>query len=702
MTVSLKEGEVVLITPDDGSIPVDDAGAAGLYYHDMRYVCVFELRVNGERPMLLSANGDENYVATFQLINPRLVLADGSVLEPQSLSIRRTRFVADGWRERIGLLNCSAQTVTLEIALVVDADFQDLFSIRGYHTQEMAHVSREMRDGGVNLSARGADGIVRTTRVRTIPDPTAVVGRELRFTRTLAPQEVFAMEVRLIPFEDDRPPTSGLRDFDEAIDTVRESYRGFLKDSTHWRTSRERLDRELLERSARDLRALLDFDATGPYPTAGIPWYATPFGRDGIVAGLQSLCFNPDVAVGTLRLLARYQGRKVDPYTEEEPGKILHELRRGELARLGRVPHRPYYGTVDATPLFVSLFVETVRWLGDWSLYRELLASADAALRWCDTFGDPDGDGFVEYGSSGSGVELRNKGWKDSKSSLSYRDGAYAELPAALVEVQAYIYHAKRGMAELASLDGDAERAARLHREAEALRERFENAFWMPGERCYAQALDAGKRQIDAVTSNAGHALWAGIASPERGRLVAERLMERDMFSGWGVRTLSSGYPTYNPMSYHNGSVWPHDNSLIAMGFAAYGRRDLANQIITAMIDAGLRFPNARLPELFCGFFRDQRFANRPADYLVSCIPQAWSAAAPFLFVQTMLGLRPELASRELRVDPDLPQWLERVDVQSLRALGRRYTFRVRRTSRGFRISGDLRKRAGTRVAATA
>ena len=702
MTVSLKEGEVVLITPDDGSIPADDPGAHGLYYHDMRFVSVFELRVNGEPPMLLSANGDENYVATFQLINDRLVLGDGTDLAPQSLSIRRTRFVADGWRERIGLLNCSAQTVTLEISLIVDADFQDLFSIRGYHGHDLAHVTREMRDGGVNLSARGADGVVRSTRIRTIPDPTAVVGRELRFTRTLAPQEVFAMEVRLIPFEDDKPPTAGLRDFDEAIDTVRESYRAFLRESTQVRSSRERLDRELLERSARDLRALLDFDATGPYPTAGIPWYATPFGRDGIIAGLQSLCFNPDVAVGTLRLLARYQGRKVDPYTEEEPGKILHELRRGELARLGRVPHRPYYGTVDATPLFVALFVETVRWLGDWSLYRELLPHADAALRWCDTFGDPDGDGFVEYASSGSSVELRNKGWKDSKHSLSYRDGSFAELPAALVEVQAYVYHAKRGMGDLASLDGDAQRAARLHSEAEALRERFEEAFWMPGERCYAQALDASKRQIDAVTSNAGHALWAGIAGPERGALVVERLMERDMFSGWGVRTLSSGYPTYNPMSYHNGSVWPHDNSMIAAGFAAYGQHERANQIITAIVEAGLRFPNARLPELFCGFFRDQRFANRPADYLVSCIPQAWSAAAPFLFLQTMLGLRTELASRELQVDPHLPPWLERVDIQGLRALGRRYTFRVRRTERGFRVSGDLRRPAGMRVAATA
>lgn len=677
----------------------DDEGAGGLYYHDMRFLSTFELRINGQEPVLLSANGEDNYVATFQLVNPRLALPDGQTLPAQTLSIRRVRFISDGWRERIGVLNCSAQPVPIELGLVVDADFRDMFAVRGFRTQESAIVEWRSVQGGVDLRATGRDGVVRETKIRAAPTPACIVGRELRFTRTLAPQEVFRVELRIMPYQNGEPPTRVTeRSFDNAVDRVRVGYGKFLRESTRFATSRERFDRELLLRSALDVRALIDFEPTGPFPTAGIPWYATPFGRDSIVAGLQTLCFNPDIAVGTLRLLAKHQGTKVDEFTEEEPGKIFHELRRGELARLGEVPHRPYYGTVDATPLFVCLFVEAVRWLADGSLYRDLLPHAEAALRWCDTHGDPDRDGFVENCASGE-RGLRNKGWKDSSMSLSYRDGSYAELPTALVEVQAYVYAAKRGMAELASAMGDRERALALQREADALRERFEDAFWLSEERCYAQALDAHKRPVDAVTSNAGHALWAGIASSERAALVTARLMEPDVFSGWGIRTLSSQYPTYNPMSYHNGSIWPHDNSLIALGMGAYGHREAANRVITALVEAGLRFPETRLPELFCGFPRDERYSSRPADYVVSCIPQAWAAAAPFLFLQTILGLRADPANDSIRVDPALPEWLERIDVHNLRARGRRYTFRVRRTSRGIRISGDLGRRAAAAVA---
>lgn len=703
MTVSLKEGAIVVVTEDDGSVPSAIQSASGLYYHDTRFLSVFELRVNRRRPLLLSANTDENWVATFQLVNPALDIGDGQVLPAQSLSIRRTRFISDGLRERIGVMNCSGQGVRIELALALDADFRDMFAVRGYQQQETPAVERRELADGVDIAARGGDGVLRETRVRSSPGPNAIVARELggcelRFAKTLAAQEIFAVEVRVLPYEDGRAPRGvAARSFDRAVDLVRASYARFLRTSTRFSTSRERFDHELLQQSALDLRALLDFEPTGPFPTAGIPWYAAPFGRDAITASLQALCFHPDMAVGTLRLLAKHQGTKVDAFTEEEPGKIFHELRLGELARLGQVPHRPYYGSIDATPLFVCLFVEAVRWTGDWALYRELLPHALAALEWCDRYGDVDGDGFIEY-AEGSAVGLRNKGWKDSAMSLSYRDCSLAELPAALVEVQAYAYRAKHGLAELAALAGDEERAARLRGEAAALRERFEDAFWMPDENCYAQALDAKKRRIDAVTSNAGHALWGGVASPERAALLTERLLGRDMFSGWGVRTLSSSYPTYNPMSYHNGSVWPHDNSLVAAGMAAYGHREAANRIITAMVEAGLRFPNGRLPEVFCGFPRDERFSSRPADYVVACIPQAWSAATTFLFLQTMLGLVPDIGAGRLRIEPVLPDWLERVDVRGLLALGRRHTFRVRRTSRGVRVSGDLSGRAAARA----
>ncbi|HLZ48205.1 MAG TPA: amylo-alpha-1,6-glucosidase, partial [Candidatus Limnocylindria bacterium] len=499
-------------------------------------------------------------------------------------------------------------------------------------------------------------------------------------------------ELAIVPREDGAGAAPAPRDFDEALDALNARYRRFLRSCTDYSTSSESLDEELILRSALDLRALIDVEETGLFVTAGIPWYAVPFGRDGIIAAYQTLAWNPDIARGTLRLLARYQGTKIDAFTEEAPGKIFHELRRGELARLGEVPHRPYYGTVDATPLFAMLFAETVKWTGDRALWRELLPAAERAITWCDTFGDADHDGYIEYGASPS--DLRNHGWKDSANSLSDPDGQPSKLPAALVEAQAYVYAAKRGLADLYAIDGDAERAATLRGEAADLAERFERDFWMENEGCYAQALDGNKKQVPAVTSNAGHALWAGIARPDRARRVAERLMAPDMYSGWGIRTLSSTYPTYNPMSYHNGSVWPHDNSLIAQGFVRYGFREEANAIIEALIEAGKRFPNARLPELFCGFQRDLRFSSRPADYLISCIPQAWSAGMVFLCLRSLLGLEPDLERRRVLVDPALPVWLDRIEVQHLHAYDALVSFRVRRSGRSVTVTGG-----GSRVA---
>ncbi|MBI2983876.1 MAG: amylo-alpha-1,6-glucosidase, partial [Chloroflexi bacterium] len=368
-------------------------------------------------------------------------------------------------------------------------------------------------------------------------------------------------------------------------------------------------------------------------------------------------------------------------------GKIFHELRRGELARIGAIPHRPFYGSVDATPLFVVLFAETVRWTGDRALWREILPAAERALEWCDgPHGDVDRDGYVEYGGHES--EMRNQGWKDSALSLSHRDGRWADLPAALVEVQGYVYAAKLGLAELYELDGDRARADRLRGEARELAQAFERDFWMEDERCYAQALDAHKAQVPAVTSNAAHALWSGIAGMDRAAHVVRRLMEPDMFTGWGIRTLSSGYPTYNPMSYHNGSVWPHDNALIADGFARYGHREEAAAVIEGLFEAGKRFPNARLPELFCGFARDLRFSSRPADYLVACIPQAWSAGVVFLCLRTLLGLQPRLGDRRLVVDPALPAWLTSIEVEDMRILDTKVSFKAMRTRKGIVVEG--------------
>ena len=690
----MKEDGLVLVTEDDGSLPIGATSPLGLYYHDTQFLSGFGLRINGVAPALLSANTEQNYVGAFQLANRSATLDDGTVLPSQSLSVRRTRFLVDGLRERVGILNCNPGKVRLRIELEFDASFRDMFAVRGYRGLPAVTEATpsEVIPNGIRFHRLGRDGVRRTTDITMRPAPDRIDGRTFVLERELAPQEIVTYELAIAPREDGAGAAPAPRDFDEALDALNARYRRFLRTCTDYSTSSESLDEELILRSALDLRALIDVEETGLYVTAGIPWYAVPFGRDGIIAAYQTLAWNPDIARGTLRLLARYQGTKVDAFTEEAPGKIFHELRRGELARLGEVPHRPYYGTVDATPLFAMLFAETVKWTGDRALWRELLPAAERASTWCDTCGDADHDGYIEYGASPS--DLRNQGWKDSANSLSDPDGQPAALPAALVEAQAYVYAAKCGLADLYAIDGEADRAGVLRAQAAALAERFERDFWMENEGCYAQALDGNKKQVPAVTSNAGHALWAGIARPDRARRVAERLMAPDMFSGWGVRTLSSTYPTYNPMSYHNGSVWPHDNSLIAQGFVRYGFREEANAIIEALIEAGKRFPNARLPELFCGFQRDLRFSSRPADYLISCIPQAWSAGMVFLCLRSLLGLEPDLERRRIVVDPALPVWLDRIEVQHLHAYDALVSFRVRRSGRSVTVTGG-----GSRVA---
>jgi glycogen debranching enzyme len=703
VSVSLKEDALVLITEDDGGLVLGSASPYGLYYHDTQFLSGYALRVNGSMPILLSANTEQNYVATFQLMHSEGAFKGSARHDADALSIRRTRFLADGLRERIGVLNANPRPVRVALELEFEASFRDMFAVRGYRDVAATphETKRGAREGGIVFERVGRDAVRRTTDITMRPAPDRIEGNVFHITRDLPPQGLLTIELAVIPREDGAGAAPSPDRFDDAIDALNARYRRFLRGCTRYTTTSETLDEGLITRSALDLRALMEFHEGGPFPTAGIPWYAVPFGRDGLIAAYQTLGWNPDVARGTLRLLAKYQGQKVDDFSEEEPGKIFHELRRGELARLGEIPHRPYYGSVDATPLFAMVFAEAVKWTADRALWRELLPAAERALTWCDTYGDVDRDGYVEYGTR-SASDLRSQGWKDSAGSLSAPDGTRSKLPAALVEVQAYVYAAKMGLADLYAIDGDSAHAERLRGQARELRERFERDYWMSDVGCYAQALDGDKKQVRAVTSNAGHALWCRIASPEHAATMVHRLMAPDMYTGWGIRTLSSTYPTYNPMSYHNGSVWPHDNSLIAQGFARYGFREEAAEITSALIEAGRRFPNARLPELFCGFQRDLRFSARPADYLVSCIPQAWSAGMVFLCLRTLLGMEPDLATQRLLLDPALPPWLERIDVRDLHVFDTRVTLRVRRDAKGDRIVGGQDRVARAKATASA
>jgi glycogen debranching enzyme len=453
-------------------------------------------------------------------------------------------------------------------------------------------------------------------------------------------------------------------EFDAAVHLVRRSYEDWERESAHIDTDNEVFN-QLLVRGLRDLRALHTTTDRGGVMAAGIPWYVAVFGRDALISAHQMLMVNPQPARDALSLLAHYQGQRDDPWRDEQPGKILHEIRRGELAGAGHVPHTPYYGSVDATPLFVFLFAQYFRWTGDVDFANQLLPNVRAALEWIDRYGDLDGDGFVEYlCRSPSG--MANQGWKDSFDSVVHEDGTLAEGPIALVEVQGYVYMAKLRVANVFDALGDYRTSSRLREEAQELKERFHRAFWMEDQSYAAAALDGEKRQVRTVVSNPGHCLYSDILTPNQAEHVARRLLQPDMFSGWGIRTMSKSATAYNPMSYHNGSVWPHDNAMIAAGLKRYGYVKATSRVVTAIFDAAIHADYMRLPELFCGFTR--RTPNQPVAYPVACSPQAWAAGSPLLMLQAILGISARAHENMLTVNqPHLPPWLNVVEMRNIR-----------------------------------
>ncbi|HKO15413.1 MAG TPA: amylo-alpha-1,6-glucosidase, partial [Gemmatimonadaceae bacterium] len=453
-------------------------------------------------------------------------------------------------------------------------------------------------------------------------------------------------------------------------------YDGWRAACSRWTSTVDVFD-ATLARAVDDLRALYVEIDGAEVISAGIPWYSTVFGRDSIITSLQTLPLTPRIAADTLRYLASWQGTKEDRYTEEQPGKILHELRRGELARSGEIPHVPYYGSVDATPLWVVLLHETWRWTGDLALVRELMPNALRALEWIDRYGDLDGDGFVEYAST-SERGLVNQGWKDSSDGVPFPDGRLPAPPIALVEVQGYVYDARVRAAALCDVLGDAARAERLRSEAAGLRERILERFWLEEPGTFALALDRDKRPVPTVTSNAGHLLWSRVPDPARAARTAAVLLAPRMFSGWGIRTLSAAHPVYNPMSYHDGSVWPHDNALIVLGLSHYGHVREALPVVAAMQEAAAQLEFHRLPELFCGMTRGSGL--QPVLYPVSCSPQAWASGAFFMFLQAVLGLLPDAPAGVLHVrDPRLPTGVDELTITGLHIGGSRVALQFRR-----------------------
>lgn len=662
--LSTKEGDMFLYTTQEGNLV---GGGTGLYYRDTRFLSEYAMTLDGKEPVLLSSSAERASMSYIDCTNPDLSSGDDGEVPQQTLNIRRTRVIAGRLYERIRIKNYNEFPVRFEVVLRLGADFSDLFEVRGLVRERRGSFFVPRVDGSiVTFAYRGEDNLFRVTRVDLGTPPTRYDVADgvvtLVFQIDLGAHYTRVLHVVVEPLVGDerRPMVS----FESALHELRRSYEDWERGCTTIDTDNELFNR-LLQRGLRDLRALLTETQDGRYLAAGIPWYVAPFGRDALLTSHQILMVNPDPARDTLRMLARWQGTQNDPWRDEEPGKILHEIRRGELAMATRIPHTPYYGSVDSTPLFLMLLGTYFKWTADRDFVQEMLPHADAALRWIDEFGDADGDGFVEYFKR-SPMGLDNQGWKDSYDSVRYDDGSQAEGPIALAEVQAYVYLAKRRMAEIYEVTGDRERGSRLRKEAEELKVRFNHAFWMPGENFFAMALDGNKRQVKSITSNPAHGFYCEIIDTDHAQPVADRLLEADMFSGWGIRTMSKSAAAYNPMSYHNGSIWPHDNAFIAAGLKRYGFHRKTNRLATSLFDAAVYSQTMRLPELFCGFTR--RTPNRPVSYPVACSPQAWAAGAPFLMLQAMLGLSARAHENLLTINsPVLPAWLNTVELRNLR-----------------------------------
>jgi glycogen debranching enzyme len=665
--IATKEGETFLYSDTEGNLDDRKEFGLGLYHRDTRFLSHYRMKLSGRDPVLLSSSGERGYLSAADLTNPDLYDDDQLAVPQQTLNIRRVRVIAGQVYERIRIKNYNASPVRLTMSFSMAADFADIFEVRGLKRPTRGHYKPPKASGSkVEFAYQGVDGVIRRTAIELSPKPDRleVVGDrvEIDFGLDLAPHQtrVVAATFDLVVGKEQIEPA----DFDTAVHRLRRSYEDWERECTQIVTDNEVFN-NLLERGLRDLRALYTRSDGGQILAAGIPWYVAVFGRDALIASHQLLTVTTRPARDALKLLARHQGTKEDAWRDEEPGKILHEIRRGELAGAALIPHSPYYGSVDSTPWFVLLFAQYFRWTGDRATAEELLPNVRAALEWIDRYGDMDGDGFVEY-SMKSDAGLVNQGWKDSWDAVVHDDGTLAAGPIALSEVQAYVYLAKQRAADVFEDLGDFRTGVRLREEAADLKRRYNDAFWMEDEQYYAMALDGDKRQVRSVTSNPGHGLYCDIVDTDKAQSLARRLLQPDMFSGWGIRTMSKGAAAYNPMSYHNGSVWPHDNALIAAGLKRYGFARAANRVATAIFDMAASADYMRLPELFCGFTR--RTPNQPVGYPVACSPQAWAAGAPFLLLQAMLGLSAQAQNNVLTVNkPHLPPWLNTVELRNLR-----------------------------------
>jgi glycogen debranching enzyme len=681
---TLKHGDTFLVIDAHGDLGASAGTGDGLFYRDTRFLSLLEMRVNGMQPLLLGSNlRDDNAILTVDLTNPDIFSSERVIaLEKDTLHINRSVFV---WRntayQRLALRNHGAHPLSFVLSITFASDFADVFEVRGMRRPRRGTSSVRLNaPHEVVLSYLGLDTVVRVTSIYFDPTPTQLSRREATYQIALPSHGAIALCVAVRCNPTAPQPVPFLRGLLHAHRELRHAALGAAVVQTS-----NPLFNDILCRSMADLAMLKTETPQGPYPYAGTPWYSTTFGRDGLITAMQMLWVDPRIARGVLRRLAAFQAQTTDAYSDAEPGKILHEMRCGEMATLGEVPFGLYYGSVDSTPLFVLVAGLYFERTGDVETLKELWPAIETALSWIDGPGDRDRDGFIEYARANE-RGLSNQGWKDSFDAVFHADGRLAEGPIALAEVQAYVFAAKSLAARCAQQLGYLDRARILEDEARRLAERFEAAFWCADLNVYALALDGAKEPCCVRTSNAGQVLFTGIARPDRARIVASALMAPDFFSGWGIRTVSRREVRYNPMSYHNGSIWPHDNALMALGFAQIGAKGAVDRLFNGLFDAATYMDLHRLPELFCGF---QRARDRgPTLYPVACSPQAWASATPFSLLQAALGLELDPAANEVRLrSPRLPKFLDEVILRNLHVGDSSVDIAVRRSGENVSLS---------------
>ncbi len=686
---TLKHGDTFIVVDSHGDIGASPGGTDGLFHGDTRFLSRLELLLNGVRPLLLGSNvRDDNSLLTVDLTNPDIYFDQRLVLPKDTLHVVRTIFLwGDTAYQRLAIRNYGDHVVDLQLTILFDSDFADLFEVRGLHRSKHGLIGHASGAATGVLIYDGLDGKRRQSALNFDPQPAELTQTSASYAIQLSPKAAKAVFLTVgcgIPAPP--KPVPFLRG-------LRAAHRALRRASQNASTvvSSNEIFNEIVCSSMADLCMLMTQTPQGRYPYAGIPWYSTTFGRDGLITALQTLWLDPRIAEGVLRRLAAFQATTYEDASDAQPGKILHEMREGEMAALGEVPFGLYYGSVDATPLFVMLAGLFAERTGDDAIIVELWPAIEAALSWIDGPGDLDGDGFLEYYRA-TERGLANQGWKDSEDAIFHADGRLAKGPIAVAEVQGYVYCAKQVLARCAERLGWTERARLLKAEADQLAERFDTSFWCPELGTYALALDGDKEPCRVRSSNAGQVLFTGIARFDRAVEVADGLLRPEFFSGWGIRTIANSEARYNPMSYHNGSIWPHDNALIALGLARYDLKRSLERMFAGLFDAATYFEMRRLPELFCGFQRSR--GRGPTHYPVACSPQAWASATPFTLIEASLGLQFDPAANEIRLrNPRLPPFLDELVLRNLTLKQSSVDLKIRRHAN--EVSVEILERRG-------